>query len=99
LKEALLGLMNGALIGLVAALAMYVVAAMHHLVSAPMLSVVVFLSMLGSCVISGVCGVVVPLILKRFGKDPVTASTIFLTTATNVASLGLFLGLATLLVK
>jgi len=50
-------------------------------------------------VISGVCGVVVPLVLKRLGKDPVTASTIFLTMATNVASLGLFLGLATLLVK
>ncbi len=99
LKEALLGLMNGALIGLVAALAMYGVATMHHLASAPMLSLVVFLSMLGSCVISGVCGVVVPLVLKRLGKDPVTASTIFLTTATNVASLGLFLGLATLLVK
>ncbi len=99
IKEALLGLMNGALIGLVAATAMYVVASMHHLASARMLSLVVFLSMLGSCVIGGICGVVVPLILKRCGKDPATASTIFLTTATNVASLGLFLGLATLLVK
>jgi len=99
MKEALLGLMNGALIGLVAALAMYAVAAMHHLASAPMLSLVVFLSMLGSCLIGGLCGAIVPLILKRFGTDPATASTIFLTTATNVASLGLFLGLATLLVK
>ncbi len=99
IKEGLLGLMNGTLIGLVAGLAMYGVASVHHLSTAPMLGLVVFLSMVGSCVISGVCGAVVPLILKRFGADPVTASSIFLTTATNVASMGLFLGLATLLVK
>jgi len=98
-KEALLGLMNGALVGLVAALAMYGVASVHHLSSAFMLSVVVFLSMAGSCVISGVCGAVVPIVLKRFGADPVKASSIFLSTATNVASMGLFLGLATLLVR
>jgi len=47
---------------------------------------------------SGVAGVLIPLILKRFGADPATASTIFLTTATDVLSMGLLLGLATLLV-
>jgi magnesium transporter len=99
LKEALLGLMNGTLVGLVAGIAMYGVARVHQLPSAAMLSVVVFISMVGSCVISGVCGAVVPLVLKRLGKDPVTASSIFLTTATNMASMGLFLGLASLLVK
>ena len=35
----------------------------------------------------------VPLTLKRFGADPATASSIFLTTATDVASMGLLLGL------
>ncbi len=35
--------------------------------------------------------------LKRFGADPATASSIFLTTATDVISMGAFLGLATLL--
>jgi magnesium transporter len=99
MKEATLGLMNGALVGLVAAIAMFGVASVHHLSSAPMLSLVVFLSMIGSCVISAVCGAIVPIVLKRFGADPVTASSIFLTTATNVASMGLFLGLAALLVK
>ena len=99
MKEALMGLMNGALIGLIAAIAMFAVASVHHLASAPMLSAVVFLSMIGSCVISGVCGAIVPIVLKRCGADPVTASTIYLTTATNLASMGLFLGLAALLVK
>ena len=64
-----------------------------------MLSAVVFFAMIGSCVISGICGAVVPLILKRIGTDPATASSIFLTTATNVASMGMLLGLAAVLVK
>ena len=98
-KEALLGLLNGALVGLVAAAGMYLVATAQHLHDALMLSVVVLLAMIGSCVISGISGAIVPLILKRFGTDPVTASSIFLTTATNVASMGMLLGLATALVK
>ena len=98
-KEALLGLFNGALVGLVAAIGMYVLAIAQHLPSAPMLGAVVFLAMTGSCVISGVCGAIVPLVLKRFGADPATASSIFLTTATNVASMGMLLGLASVLVK
>jgi magnesium transporter len=98
-KEALLGLLNGALVGLVAALGMYAVATSQHSLSAPMLSAVVFLAMIGSCVISGIFGAIVPLTLKRFGADPVTASTIFLTTATDVTSMGMLLGLAALLVK
>lgn len=98
-KEALLGLLNGALVGLVAASGMYVVANLQHLPSALMLSVVVFLAMIGSCIISGISGAIVPLILKRLGADPVTASSIFLTTATDVASMGMLLGLAAFLVK
>jgi CheY-like chemotaxis protein/cation transporter-like permease len=98
-KEALLGLLNGALVGLVAAIGMYAVATVQHLPSALMLSVVVFLAMIASCIISGICGAIVPLILKRLGADPVTASSIFLTTATNVASMGILLGLAAVLVK
>jgi magnesium transporter len=98
-KEALLGMLNGALVGVVAAAGMYWVATAQHLSSAPMLGVVVFLAMIGSCVVSGICGAVVPLILKRLGADPVTASSIFLTTATDVASMGMLLGLAMILVK
>src|SRR5207249_2389393 len=46
-KEALLGLLNGALVGLVAAIGMYVIATLQHSPSALMLSVVVFLAMIG----------------------------------------------------
>ena len=99
IKEALLGLLNGALVGLVAAIGMYVVATVQHLPNAPMLSAVVFLAMIGSCVIGGICGAIVPLILKRRGIDPATASSIFLSTATDVVSIGMLLGLAAVLVK
>jgi len=33
-------------------------------------------------------------LFRRLGADPATASSIFLTTATDVVSMGLFLGLA-----
>jgi len=99
MKEALLGLLNGALVGIVAATSMYVVALVKHMDNARMLALVVFLAMIGSCVISGACGAVMPMVLKKLGADPVVASSIFLTTATNVASMALLLGLATLLVK
>jgi magnesium transporter len=49
--------------------------------------------MTASCVVSGMAGTLVPVALQRFGADPATASSIFLTTATDVASMGLFLGL------
>jgi magnesium transporter len=55
--------------------------------------------MIGSCFVSGICGAVVPLILTRLGAEPATASSIFLTTATNIVSMGMLLGLATVLVK
>lgn len=98
-KEALLGLLNGALVGLVAASVMYVVATIQHSANAMMLSAVVFLAMIGSCIISGICGAVLPLTLQRLGADPVKASSIFLSTATSVVSMGLLLWLATVLIK
>jgi magnesium transporter len=64
-----------------------------------MLSVVVFLAMVSSCLISGMCGAIVPLALKKFGADPATASSIVLTTATDAASMVMLLGLAAILVK
>jgi magnesium transporter len=98
-KEALLGFCNGAMVGVSAAIGMYVYASMQKNPSALMLAFIVFLAMIGSCVISGVSGATVPLVLKRLGADPATASSIFLTTATDVVSMGTFLGLATLLIR
>jgi magnesium transporter len=98
IKEASLGALNGAFTGLVAALGMFVVATYQHNPDALMLSIVVWIALVGSCVASGICGAMVPLTLKKFGFDPATASSIFLTTATDVVSMGLLLGLATMLI-
>jgi magnesium transporter len=97
-KEALLGLLNGALVGLVAGGAMVVIARAQGNESAWTLGLVVWVAMVGACVVSGVSGALVPLTLQRLGADPATASSIFLTTATDVVSMGLLLGLASLLV-
>jgi magnesium transporter len=61
------------------------------------LALVTFAAMVVACVISGISGVLVPTTLQRLGADPATASSIFLTTATDVVSMGAFLGLATLI--
>ena len=98
MKEALLGLLNGVFVGLVAAVAMYAAATLMHLPIAPILSLVVFLAMTGSCVFSSISGAVVPLALKKYGADPATASTIVLNTIAGVAALLLLFGLATVMV-
>ncbi len=98
IKEGLLGLANGALVGITAGGGMVVYAIMQKSPVAWQLGGIVFLAMIGACVVSGACGALVPTILRRCGADPATASSIFLTTATDVVSMGLFLGLATWLI-
>lgn len=101
IKEALLGLLNGALVGLVAAIGMYVYAKMQHNTHSDhafILGLTVLVAMIASCLVSGVAGVIIPLTLRRLGFDPATASSIFLTTATDCVSMGTFLALATWLV-
>jgi magnesium transporter len=94
-KEALLGLTNGALVGLTAGLGMFLYATWKHTPQPPLhLACIVVLAMTGACFLSGLSGVLVPVTLKKFGADPATASSIFLTTATDVASMGFFLGIA-----
>jgi magnesium transporter len=97
-KELILGAMNGVMTGLVAGLAMYFTSGGNDGHSAIMLGLVILLAMTGACMASGVFGVLVPLALRRFGADPATASSIFLTTGTDIAGMGLMLALATLLV-
>jgi len=95
-KEALLGLLNGTFVGVTAGLGMFVVATMQKNEHPFLLAAIVMIAMIGSCIISGISGALIPLTLRRLGADPATASSIFLTTATDVASMGIFLTLATM---
>lgn len=97
-KELLLGAFNGIGAGLVAALVMYLYAGSTGTENAAMLALVILVAMVGACMGSGFFGVAVPLALRRFGADPAMASSIFLTTLTDVLGMGLMLLLATTLV-
>jgi magnesium transporter len=96
-KEALLGVCNGALVGVTAGIGMLIYATSQGNSTPIALAFIVFVAMTASCLISGISGALIPLTLKKLGADPATASSIFLTTATDVASMGIFLGLATLM--
>jgi len=98
-KEAWLGFLNGTLTGLVAGIGMFWLAHHQGRSQAFLLAAITFVAMAGSCAMSGLAGAAVPLGLKRLGADPATASSIFLTTATDVVSMGLFLGLAAWLIN
>ena len=98
IKEMLLGTFNGALTGITGGIAMFIFATMVKSPAAVMLGVVVFLATTISCLISGVAGAMVPLALKKLGADPAMASSIVVTTFTDVGCLAVFLGLATVLI-
>jgi magnesium transporter len=94
IKEGVLGFLNGTLVGIVAGIGMFIFAAFQGAANGLTLALIVVAAMIGSCTISGVAGAFIPLALKRLGADPATASSIFVTTATDIGSMGLFLFLA-----
>jgi magnesium transporter len=98
-KEAWLGLVNGAAVGLTAAGAMALFAGHMGESQVLQLAIVTMLAMAACCVISGMAGVIVPHALRKFGADPTTASTIILTTVTDMVSMGSLLIGATLVLR
>ncbi len=88
IKEIILGLFNGAIIGILTGIIVTLIYGNCYL------GVIIFLSMIGNLVISGICGILVPLILAKLKLDPALASSIFLTTATDVLGFFIFLSLA-----
>ncbi|MDR3416643.1 MAG: magnesium transporter [Nevskia sp.] len=94
-KELLLGALNGAAIGTMAGAVMYFYSLSQKAAHPLLLALVVLLAMTGACLSGGLAGVAVPSLLRRFGADPATASSIFLTTTTDIVGMSLFLGLAT----
>jgi magnesium transporter len=87
------GLINGVINGiLVAAVVLY-----FH--KDAMLAVVLASAMVINLLVAAFFGTLVPLIMKKLGKDPATSATIFITTATDVLGFLAFLGLASVLLK
>ena len=87
-KEVLVGIINGVVMGLA-------VGTVATLIGQnPRLGAVVFLAMSGNLMVAGFAGAFIPLLLERVGIDPAVASSIFVTTFTDVCGFLLLLGLA-----
>lgn len=95
-KEIVVGLVNGAALGGFVALASYTLGQIfpEYWQATPMLGLVVLLAMWGNLVVASFAGAFVPILLERFGADPAVASSIFVTTLTDLAGFFLLLGLA-----
>ncbi len=89
LKEIGVGLANGMITGII----MATIALLWY--GNLWLGFIMLLAMVGNLMIAGLFGALFPVLLKACGKDPALGSTIFITTATDVAGFLLFLGLGT----
>jgi magnesium transporter len=88
-KEALVGLLNGLAVGVVAAVAG------HFLFNAGMeFGAVVLLAMWGNMVVASFAGAFIPIFLESMGVDPAVASSVFVTALTDLSGFMLLLGLA-----
>jgi magnesium transporter len=90
LKQAAVGFANGAAIGILTTLIV------GFWTGDWILAVILFCAMIFNLAVAGLAGGLVPLALEKFGFDPAIASSIFVTTFTDVCGFFSFLGLATL---
>lgn len=88
-REALLGICNGAAVGVIVGLGAWLWQGNGTL------GLIIGVAMIGNMIAGGVAGAVVPLGLKLFKLDPALASAVIVTTVTDCVGFGLFLGLAT----
>ena len=88
-KELLVGLINGAAIGLVVATAGFLIPGTH-----PLFGLVVMIAMWGNLVIASTAGAFFPILLESLGIDPAIASSVFVTTLTDFFGFFLLLALA-----
>ena len=93
IKEVLVGIGNGIATGAVAALVAWLV------MGQPSLGVLLLLAMIINLFVAGAAGTLIPLGLKALKIDPALASTVFITTFTDVCGFAAFLGLATIYLR
>jgi len=93
LKESLVGIGNGVALGVLAALVVWVTK------GNPMLGMVLGMAMILNMFVAATAGTLVPLGLKAMKIDPALASSVFITTFTDVVGFASFLGLATVFLR
>lgn len=87
-KETLVGTLNGVLFAAITG----IIAGLWFV--SPMLGIVIALAMTINLFVAGLFGATIPILLDRYGADPAVASTVLLTTITDVVGFFAFLGLA-----
>ena len=92
-KEALVGLGNGVVLGAVAAAVVWIFR------GNPTLGLVLGMAMIINMFVAATTGVLIPLGLRAANVDPALASSVFITTMTDVFGFFSFLGLATVFAR
>jgi magnesium transporter len=87
-KELLVGSINGVIFAILTG------AVAWFWFDSQALGIVIALAMIINLVVAGLAGTTIPLVLERNGIDPAVASSVFLTTITDVVGFAAFLGLA-----
>ncbi|MEN3972391.1 magnesium transporter [Sphingomicrobium sp. XHP0235] len=86
-REGLVAMLNGLTIAAILGVGV-------GLVLDPMIGAVISVAILFNIMVAGLAGVLVPVVLDRFGADPAVASSVFVTTVTDTFGFLAFLGLA-----
>jgi magnesium transporter len=88
LKEFNIGILNGIIFAIISALIVQV------WFEDPLLSMIISMSMIVTMIVAGLFGIVVPITLKKMNIDPAIASSVFVTTITDVIGFVSFLGVS-----
>jgi len=88
LKEFNIGILNGIIFALISA---FVVQIWFH---DSLLSLIISMSMIVTMIVAGLFGILVPITLKKMDIDPAIASSVFVTTITDVIGFVSFLGVS-----
>lgn len=90
LRSLFLGIATGISLSIISMLTIYIFT--NHL----WLTIIMGIAMLGNLMNAAVSGSIIPIVLKRFNIDPAIASSIFITTLTDIGGFFLVLSLASL---
>jgi magnesium transporter len=92
-KELGVSLLNGLIWGCVLGLIAFV------LYQNPTLSIVMTAAMTLNLLLAAVMGVIIPLLMTKFGRDPAVGSSVLITAMTDSGGFFIFLGLASIFLK
>jgi magnesium transporter len=89
-KEFLIGVLNGIIFAIITGLIV------HLWFKQIDLSIIIAASMVLNMIVAGLCGILIPVTLKKMNIDPALASSVFVTTVTDVIGFLSFLGIGSL---